>query len=216
MDASPFSQNELLKIATGFKKHLKNNFETIKDVCPVVDSNFMVRFKALYYDMHSHQTEKDSIFQTLKRELLDFANQISDLIPIFRYYLQRAFPYDSEQWQAFGYCEIQNVINDYSGLRKCLETAVMRVREKSSELRAVNCPDQKIEEINNLSKKFAEKHDEFLEYMKSKEIRRKTYKNKEDELFQLMKVVNDAASKSLYKNPESLKYLTFPSKSEIH
>lgn len=217
MKNSPYTDNELLEIASEFKKHLKNHFSTIKSVRPDLDQNFIFRFKALYYEIHTQSAEKEAtdVAQTFQLDLNDFADQVRTLFPIFRFYMQKAFPYESNIWETYGYCEIEKVVHDYSSLRKCLEGSVNLINEKRAELRAAKCPDPTLNEIVNLSKQIGYKHDELMEYLEKKELKNKAYKTRVDELFQLMEIVHEAASKCLEKDPESLKYLTFPPKSQI-
>jgi len=217
MKNSPYTDNELLEIASEFKKHLKNHFSTIKSVRPDLDQNFIFRFKALYYEIHTQSAEKEAtdVAQTFQLDLNDFADQVRTLFPIFRFYMQKAFPYESNIWETYGYCEIEKVVHDYSSLRKCLEGSVNLINEKRAELRAAKCPDPTLNEIVNLSKQIGYKHDELMEYLEKKELKNKAYKTRMDELFQLMEIVHEAASKCLDKDPESLKYLTFPPKSQI-
>lgn len=217
MKNSTYTDGELLEIASDFKKHLKNNFSTIKNVYPELDQNFVFRFKALYYEVHTHRSDpkSDSIIQSLNDELKDFGDQVRILIPIFRFYMQKAFPYESIFWEAYGYCEIENVVRDYFTLRKCLEGAVKLITEKRAELRAAKCPEPTLNEIVGLSRQVAYKHQELMDYLEKKENDNKTRKTRMEELFQLMEIVDKAASKSLQNDPESLKYLTFPPKGQV-
>ena len=146
MKNSPYSENELLEIASKFKKHLKDHFSTIKSVCPDLDQEFIFKFKALYYEVHLHSLNlsSDNLHQVFKLELEEFANQVRNLAPIFRFYMNKAFPYDSKLWEEFGYCELEKVVLDYASLRKCLEGVVKLINEKRSELKAVNCPETPI------------------------------------------------------------------------
>jgi len=219
MKNSPYTDGELLEIASDFKKHLKNNFSTIKNVYPELDQNFVFRFKALYYEVHTHthpsDKESDNVIQTLNDELKDFGDQVRILIPIFRFYMQKAYPYESNLWEAYGYCEIESVVREYYTLRKCLEGAVKLIHEKRTELRAAKCPEPTLNEIIGLSKQVTYKHQELMDYLEKKENETKTRKTRMEELFQLMEIVDKAASKSLQKDPESLKYLTFPPKGQV-
>lgn len=217
MKNSPYTDSELLEIATDFKKHLKNNFSTIENVYPELDHNFLFRFKALYYEVHTHSSvpESDNIIQTLNDELKDFGDQVRILIPIFRFYMQKAFPYESNLWEAYGYCEIESVVLEYFTLRKCLEGAVKLINDKRAELRAAKCPDPTLNEIIGLSKQVTYKHQEFMDYQEKKANEDKTRKTRMQELYQLMEIVHKAASKSLQNDPESLKYLTFPPKGQV-
>lgn len=109
-----------------FKKHLKDHFDTIRSVPPGLDKDFIFRFKALYYEvqLHSSNPVADNLNQVFKLKLEEFADQVKSLFPIFRFYMNKAFPYDSKLWEAYGYCEIEKVVLDYSSLRKCLEGSV--------------------------------------------------------------------------------------------
>jgi hypothetical protein len=215
MKNSPYTDGELLEIASDFKKHLKSNFSTIKSVYPELDQNFIFKFKALYYEVHTHPSESDNVIESYNADLKDFGDQVRILIPIFRFYMQKAFPYDSNLWEAYGYCEIESVVRDYFSLGKLLEGAVKLINEKRSELRATKCPDQTLSEIIGLTKQVGYKHQELMDYLEKKETNDKAHKSRMEELFQLMEIVHKAASKSLKDDPESLKYLTFPPKGEI-
>jgi len=216
MKNSPYSEIELLEIASKFKKHLKDHFDTIKSVRPDLDQDFIYRFKALYYEAQSHPLPQgDSLSQVFNLELREFADQIRNLFPIFRFYMNKAFPYDSNLWEAYGYCEMEKVVLDYSSLRNCLEGVVNLINEKRPQLRAANCPDPILDEILHLSQKINEAHEEILEYNEKKEIKNKSSKTRLNELFRLMEIVHNAASKCFQDDPELLKYLTFPPKEQM-
>ena len=218
MRHSPYSDVELLEIATGFKKHLKDHFATLNSVCPGVDQNFIFRFKALYYEVHtqSEVNDEDRINQTFHLELEALAELVRSLIPAFRFYLQKAFPYDSTKWQAFGYCEMEQVVHDYLLLRNCLNTSVKLINENRWELKAANCPDQAMDEIIRLAKKVNDTYNELQDHLQQKTQRKEAYRSNLNELFKLMKVVDSAASISLQKDPESLKLLTLPHREVVH
>jgi len=213
MKNSPYTEDELLEIASKFKKHLKDHIVAINNVCPDLNQEFIIKFKALFYEAQAHPFNKgDNPTLDFKRRLEDLANQVRSLFPIFRFYMQKAFPYDSNLWKAYEYCEIEKVVRDYSLLRKCLESSVQIIDEKRSELRAANCPDATLREIEILSNQISEKQEEFLEYYKISELRKKMYENNMNELFNSMKIVDEAASRCFQNDPESLKNLTFPPK----
>ena len=215
MKNSPYSYNELLEIATGFKKQLKNHLPVIKSICPEVDQDFIYRFKALYYEVQSHPNEQLLDNQVFNLELKELADQVRTLFPILRFYLNKAFPYESKLSEAYGYCEIEKVVRDYSSLRKFMEGSVELIHEKKSELKAANCPGPTLEEIELLSKRVADTQEEYLQYVEKQESRNKIFKNKMNELFLLMETVSDATSKSLQENPELLFNWTLPIKEQI-
>lgn len=217
MKNSQYTDNEILEIASHFKKHLKSNITTIKDVFPDFDQDFIYRFKALFYEAHRHQSDtgEDKLSQSLSEELHKYADQVRLLIPIFRFYMQKAFPYESNLWEAYGYCELETVVREYYTLRKCLERAVKAIHENRAELRAAKCPDSTLNDIIMLSNQVAGKHQEWIDHLEKTEAERKANKMRLKELYHLMEVLNDAASKNLQKDPE-LKYLTFPPKEEVH
>jgi len=144
--------------------------------------------------------------------LEDLSNQVNCLFPILRFYMQKAFPYDSNLWEAYQYSEIAKAMLDYSLLRTCLDGLVKIIEDKRAELRAANCPNPTLNEIVDLSKQINDKHEEYQEYLRNKDYRYMVYQNNMNELFKLMKVIHDAASKCFQNNPEYLKKLTFPSK----
>ncbi len=218
MKNSQFTDNEILEIASSFKKHLKSNISTIKNVYPDFDQNFIFKFKALFYEVHRHQSDtgQDKIAQSFITKLSDFADQVRILVPIFRFYMQKAFPYESNLWEAYGYCELESVVREYYSLRKCLEGAVKLINEKRAELRAAKCPDSTLNEIISITKQVATKHQEWMDHLEKKETESIANKMRMKELYQLMQLVSDAASKNLQNGPESLKYFTFPPKEQVH
>lgn len=216
MKNSPYSEDELLEIASRFKKHLKNHYAAISTACPDLNQEFVSRFKALFYEVQAHAMESEDIsIQNFKIYLEDLANMVRSLFPVFRFYLQKAFPYDSDLWQAYGYCEIEKVVRDYALLRECLDASAKVIEEKRGELRAANCPDPTLREILSLSKQVSDKHEEWLEYLKIKELKKKVYQNNMNELFKSMKRVHKAASECFQNDPKSLESLTFPPKQPV-
>jgi len=210
----PYSENELLEIASDFKKNLKDHFDSIKEFCPGLNQEFIYKFKALFYEVQSPPLDPtaDPVVEEFNLSLDDLSNQVNSLFPIFRFYMQKAFPYDSNLWEAYQYSEIEKAMLDYSALRTCMEGSVKIIEDKRTELRAANCPNPTLNEIVDLSKQLNDKHDEYLEYVRNKEFRFKVYQNKLNELFKLMKMVHDAASKCFKNDPELLKKLTLPTK----
>jgi len=213
----PYTEKELLEIATYFKKHLKDHFDSIKKFCPGLDQEFIYKFKALFYEVQTLPLapEEDPVVKEFKFKLDDLANQVNSLFPIFRFYMQKAFPYDSNLWEAYQYSEIEKAMRDYATLRTCLEGSVKIIDDKRAELRAANCPNPTLNEIVDLSKQISDKHEEYQEYIRNKDTRYKVYQNNLNELFKLMKMVNDAAAKCFQNNPEFLKKLTFPVKEPL-
>jgi hypothetical protein len=200
-----------------FKKHLKVHYNAINSVCSEIDQDFIYRFKALYYEVHAHSsTHDDSINQALNLELKEFGDQIKSLFPIFRFYMNKAFPYDSNLWEAYGYCEIETVIHDYSSLSKCLDGSVKLIKEKRSALRLAKCPDPILDEIVRLSKLVGDANNAMIENLENVEIKNKINKARLNELFKLMKIVHNAASKCFKNDPELLMYLTFPFNEQLH
>jgi hypothetical protein len=218
MNISSYPDNELLKIASGFKKHLKDKFPAMRNNSSAMDQGFIYKFKALFYEVQAHpfESETDSVTYKYKLDLDEMADQVRSFFLIFRFYLQKAFPYNAELCETFGYVEMERVIHDYPELRLFLEKTVDLIREKRSFLRSANCPESTLEEIINLSNQINELHDEFLKYSQKREIKNRAYQNNLKELFKLMEIVDEAASKSLQNDPESLKLLTFPPKEFIH
>lgn len=214
----PYTEKELLEIATYFKKHLKDHFDSIKEFCPGLDQEFIFKFKALFYEVQSPPLEPnaDPVVTEFKLTLDDLSNQVNSLFPIFRFYMQKAFPYDSNLWEAYQYCAIEKAMHDYSALQTCLEGSVKIIDDKRTELRAANCPNPTLNEMVDLSKQICDKNEAYQEYLRNKEFRLKAYQNNLNELFKLMKMVHDAASKCFQNNPEYLKKLTFPVKEPSH
>ena len=212
MNNYPYSEDELLEIASKFNKHLKSHFDTLKNACPRIDQNFIYRFKALFYEARIHHSshDKEQITQELKLDLIHLAEGTRSLFLTIRFYIQKAFPYDYKMWEAYEYCEIEKVINDYASLSTCLEGFIKLINEKRHELITANCPEKSMIEIIELSKQINDKHDELTNHLKKIEKSNKTHQTNLNELFHLMEILNETALKCLQDDPETLKLLTFP------
>ena len=218
MNISSYPEYELLKIASGFKKHLKDKFPVMRSGNTGLDQGFIYRFKALFYEVQAHpmEPEADNTTNKYKLELDGLTGQLRSFFHIFRFYLQKAFPYDSDLCEACGYVETEKVVRDYAALQIFLERTVNLIHEKRTFLRAANCPETILEEIISLSDQIKKVHEELRNYLQKKEMRNRSYQNNLKELFRLMEMVHEAATKNLQDDPESLKYLTFPPKEYIH
>lgn len=218
MNIYSYPEGDLLKIASQFKKHLKDGIPTIKKTNSVLDEGFVYKFKALFYEVQANpkEPESDSITYQYKLDLESLADQARSFFLIFRFYLQKAFPYDADLCQQYGYIEIEKMVQDYSALPTFLEETVQLINEKRSFLRAANCPDSTLDELICLSFRFTDVDEQLKKYLQKKEMKNKAYQNNLKELCRLMEIVHEAASQSLQSDPESLRYLTFPPKEYIH
>ena len=214
MKTFPYSDDELLEIATSFKKHLKNNADCFRGAYPLIDHMFICRFKALFYEVQSHPAEPDidSTVYQFQLELDVLKDQIKNFSLILRFYLQKAFPYDSGIWQAFGYCELEKVMRDYQSVRRFTDQSVDLINLIRSELKSANCPDTTLEEIEGLAKQFGSVHDDMAKYLERKESRNRAYRANLNELFKLMNTIHEAAYKCFINDPILLRKLTFPPK----
>ncbi|MEI7524433.1 MAG: hypothetical protein WCJ95_08900 [Mariniphaga sp.] len=218
MNISSYPERELLKIASGFKKHLKDKFPAMKGDSSGMGNDFIYKFKALFYEIQAHpwEPEAENLTAKYKLDLDALIEQLRNFLLIFRFYLQKAFPYDSELCESFGYVQVEKVTHDYAELRLFLERTLNLISEKRTFLRTANCPESTLEEIISFSNQITEVHDEMLKYSQKQELQNRTYQNNMKELFKLMEIVHEAASKNLQDDPESLRHLTFPSKEYIH
>ena len=151
MNISSYQERELIKIASEFKKHLKNKFPKMKSSSSGIDQGFIYKFKALFYEVQAHpwDSESDSIINKYKLELEAMGDQIRNFFLIFRFYLQKAFPYESDLCEAYGYVQLERVIHNYDELGDFLENTVNLVNEKRLLLKAANCPECTLDEIIN-------------------------------------------------------------------
>ena len=218
MNVSSYPERELLKIASGFKKHLKDKFPTMKNSSSGLDQGFIYKFKALFYEIQAHpcEPEADTLTCQFKNDLDVLIDQVKNFLLIFRFYLQKAYPYDSKLCESFGYVQLEKVIHDYTELRAFLERTVNLINERRAPLRLANCPESTLDELISLKEQINEVHDKMQKYIQKNELKNITYQNNMKELFKLMLIVDEAASKSLQDDPESLKQLTFPPWEYIH
>ena len=217
MNISSYPERELIKIASEFKKHLKNKFPKMKSSSSGIDQGFIYKFKALFYEVQAHpwESEGDSISNKYNLELEALGDQIRNFFPLFRFYLQKAFPYNSDLCEKYGYVQLEMVIHNYDELREFLDSTVNLINDKRFSLKAANCPDCMLDEIINLSAQIKEVHEDYLNYVQKKQIHNQAYQNNMKELFKLMEIVHEAASNNLQDDPESLRHLTFPPKEYI-
>jgi hypothetical protein len=210
----PYDEYELLEIAQRFKKHFKS-LAIINDIYPEINKDFIYRFKARFYeaqaDIHNHPLDvaADKITLKLKQNLEELITQIRGLFQILHLKIQKAYPHDAKIWDVYGCSALEQAILDYSAFRTWLKGFLQLANENKRELSIANCPAEMLNEIEDLLKQFDEIHDELMEYLERKEMRSKMYKTNFYELYNLMEIVHNAASKCMEKDPESLKYLTF-------
>jgi len=210
----PYNESELIEIALRFKKHFKS-LSIINNIYPELNKDFIYRFKARFYeaqaDIHNHPLDvaADKITLQLTQNLEELIARIRGLFQILHLNIQKAYPYDTEIWGAYGCSDLELMILDYSLFRTWLKGFLQLANEKKRELSIANCPVENLIEIEDLLKQFDEIHDELMEYNERKEMRSKLYKSNFYELYNLMVIINNAASKYLEKDPESLKFLTF-------
>jgi hypothetical protein len=210
----PYNENELIEIALRFKKHFKS-LSIINDIYPELNKDFIYRFMTRYYEAQAHiynhplDIAADKIIFKLKQNLEELINQIRGLFQVLHLNIKKACPNDTEIWDVRACSDLELAILDYSTFRSWLKGFLQLANKKKRELSIANCPSENLNEIENLLKQFDEIHDELMEYLERKEMRNKMYKTNFYELYNLMEIVHNAASKCLEKDPESLKYLTF-------
>ena len=210
----PYNETELIEIAVRFKKHLKS-LSILNNIYPELNQDFIYRFKARFYEaqahIHNHPLDvaADKITLKLKQNLEELIIQIRGLFQILHLNIQKAFPHDAEIWGSYGCSDLELAILDYSTFRTWLKGFLHLANEKKRELSVANCQVQNLNEMELLLEKFGEIHDELMEYLERKEMRNKMYKSNFYELYNLMEIVHNAASKNIEKDPENLKYLTF-------
>ena len=171
----------------------------------------------MFYEAQAHpwEPDNDSITARYRLELDTLTDEIKTFFMIFRFYLQKTFPYDAELCESYSYVEMQKAAQNYNELQSFLEKTKLLIEEKRSFLRAANCPDCTLDQIIGLSKQFNEMVEELTKYIQKREIKDKAYQNNMKELFKLMEIVHEAASNNLQDDPESLRHLTFPPKEYI-
>jgi hypothetical protein len=208
----PYSESELLEIASRFNKNLKLHFSDLQGFSAELDSDFVFRFKAAFFKskIHLANQDVDQSTQKMQEELSSLITAAQCHFQNFRYYIQKAFPYNSELWEPFGYCEVQNATHDYDKLRHCLEDFIKMIKAKKFELLAVRCPEKSFKEMEDLFHKIEEVHDEILHTTNSKGIAEESRVNRLNKLYKLMQVVHNAAAERLKDDPQILEKLTFP------
>lgn len=217
MEKSPYSEKELLEIAKRFKRHLGEHYPRLKEVCPGLDKDFIIRFKALYYQIQSHPmvTDKEkteSISKKLEVELDQIGMHAKKMFGEIRFFIQKAFPYDLKKWEAFGYCEIEGVVHDFQALRDCLKTFNQMVQEKRSKLIIAGCSESIIDEVEQILKLLETRHEELAQVQKNSMKLYHEHKSNLKALYKLMQMIHDAATKCYSDHPEILQELTFPQK----
>lgn len=218
MNISTYPDQEILKIAFGFKKHLKDKYLRTANNTTPLDEAFIYRFKALFYEVQTHHKTQESAEKTQKYLLTleDLTDQARAYLIIFRFYLQKAFPYDSELSEQYGYVEMERIRQDHAEMRNLLEKTISIIHERNKFLVAAKCPDCTLEGILSLSNKISQVHDEMLQELQRAEEQKKTYQNNIKELFSLMEQIHTYASDNLKDEPEKLKHFVLPATNYIH
>lgn len=208
----PYTEGELLNIASRFNKNLKEHFHHLEGFSDELDRDFIFRFKAAFYKSRIHPADQaDDLFtQKIMEELNELVKAAQNLFQNFRYYIQKAFPHDSRLWEPFGYCEVENAAHDYDKLLHCLQDFIKMIRSKKYELLLAKCPDKNFKEIEEIFGKIKEKHDEILKSNTTKGIAEESRINSLNKLYRLMNLVHNAAAERLKHDPQTMEKLTFP------
>ena len=208
----PFTESELLKIASRFNKNLKGHFHDLQGHSVELDQDFVFRFKAAFYESRIRPVDQevDRLILRLHQELGNLINAAHNLFQIFRFYIQKAFPHDSRIWDAFSYCEVENATHDYTKLHDCLSEFIKLIHSKRRELLAVNCPDTSFDEIVDLFNKIEEKQNEILQINDMKEVSNESRIISMNKLYKLMQIIHNTALVRFQDDPLTLEKLTFP------
>ncbi len=208
----PYSESELLKIASRFNKNLKTHFNDLQGFSSKLDSDFVFKFKAAYFKsrIHTADPEVDLFTHEMYEELNRLINNTQIVFQDFRFYIQKAFPHDSRMWEAYGYCEVERATHNYEEMIHCLTDFISMIRDKKHELLAVKCPEKDFKEIEDLFIKIKEKHDEIVNWENKKNTSHEARLNNLNKLYKLMQVVHNAASDRLKDEPQVMEKLTFP------
>lgn len=208
----PYTESELLKIASRFNKNLKIHFNDLQGFSSKLDSDFVFKFKAAYFKsrIHTADQEVDLFTHEMYGELNKLISTTQTVFQDFRYYIQKAFPHDSRMWDAYGYCEVEHATHNYDELLHCLTDFISMIRAKKHELLDVKCPEKSFKEIEDLFGKIKEKHDEIMNWENKKNTSHEARLNNLNKLYKLMQVVHNAASDRLKDDPQLMEKLTFP------
>ncbi len=208
----PYTESELLKIASRFNKNLKTHFTDLQGYSAELDSDFLFRFKAAYFKSRIRPAglEVDLFAQKMHEELNSLINDVQIVFQDFRYYIQKAFPHDSRMWEAYGYCEVEHATHDYEELLHCLDDFIKLIRTKKYDLLAVRCPQKNFKEIEELYSKIQDKRREILDWDNKKSTLHEARMNSLNKLYKLMRVVHKAAAARLKDDPEIMEKLTLP------
>jgi len=200
MNYNPSSEKNILEIAQKFNKQLKKLLKN-KNENPGIDQDKILKFKALFYSAKFYeQTSKSNpeieiTTSVLKEEIEILGVRIKNLIKIFHFHFQTAYPYDSETWNGYRYSELEYAAMKHENFRKFLDNFMKLAYEKAEVLKATKSLKEDMEKIENLSKKFSEKHDELLLNIKRIEngiIIRRNYINELSELIRIIHNSNPA------------------------
>lgn len=208
----PYTESELLKIASRFNKNLKIHFTYLQGYSAELDNDFLFKFKAAYFQsrIRSVDLEVDLFAQKMHEELDSMISEVQNVFQDLRYYIQKAFPHDSRMWDAYGYCEVEHATHDYDQLLHCLEDFIKMIRSKKYKLLAVRCPQKRFIEIEELFNKIQDKHIEILNWVNKKNASYQTRMNSLNKLYKLMQAVHNAATAQLKDDPQIMEKLTFP------
>jgi len=209
----PYTESELLKIASRFNKNLKEHIHNLKGHSIELDHDFVFRFKAAFYESKIRPVNQkvDKLKLKLNQEFDSLIISAHDLFQLFRLYVQKAFPHDSRIWDSFGYCEVEHATHDYEQLHECLEGFIKLINLKKHELIAVNCPEKSFNEIEDLYNEIVKKHQEILQMNDLKAVSAESRIDNLNKLYKLMQVIHNASKVRLKNDPQAMEKLTFPS-----
>lgn len=208
----PYTESELLKIASRFNKNLKEHIQDLQGHSVELDHDFVFRFKAVFYESRIRPVDQevDRLTHKLNHELGHLINAVHNLFQTFKYYVQKAFPHDSRLWDSFGYCEVETAMHDYAKLHECLTEFIKMINSKKDELLAVSCPEPSFGEIEDVYNKIEEKQQEILQINDMKGVSNESRMISINKLYRLMQVVHNAAAARLKNDPPAMEKLTFP------
>jgi hypothetical protein len=208
----PYSETELLKLASKFKAGIEKYSEKLEGELPDFEPNFRDNYNKVYSDARNTKDDnsiKEQISE-LQKSIEAEVNLAVDLFKSFRLYVQRAFPHDYRIWDKFSYRYFENASHDYKKMLSFFNDFQEIVQERKRYLDSVHCPDELYSGIDtnrDLLHNMVDKNEKLLdELIGFNEMRLAKF----NELFYLMGVVRDTVENIFVDEPETIKMFALP------
>lgn len=191
----PYSDIELLKLASKFKSGIEIHYGKLESSLPDYGPDFRENYNRVYTEvreMKSDENQQERLSK-LRKTIENEVKTAVKLFASFRMYIQHAFPHDYRIWNKFSYCDFENAIKDYHKMLGCFNEFHEIVKDRKRELDAVHCPPQLYHDIESVREILHDLIDENDKLEKESDTFIESRLSRMNELYYLMEIVHDSA-----------------------